>query len=395
MHMRLAETGGPDTALFTVLGGLKTLEIIPKNGGHKMSDQSALSVITDMDSLCRNSIDLIRYARGLAVQHINIIELMTNYALGRWIVEEQQNGKDRAEYGARVIDRLSAALTEEFGRGYSRESLRNARKFYLAFHDRISQTLFTEFAVEKSQTLFGKMTKLPFTLPWSHYLILMRIQNEDERNFYEVEAAKSQWNVRTLQRQYASSLYERLLLSSDKEKVSELSTRGQEITEPEDIVKDPLVLEFLGIPERAEYSETELESRIIDHLQEFIMELGKGFTFVERQKRFSFDEDHFRVDLVMYNRLLRCFVLFDLKIGKLKHQDLGQMQMYVNYYDRYEKTEEENPTIGILLCRDKNDSLVELTLPKDANIYAAKYELYLPDKKLLQKKLEQWLKEEE
>ncbi len=360
-----------------------------------MSDQSAFSVITDMDSLCRNSIDLIRYARGLAVQHINIIELMTNYALGRWIVEEQQNGKDRAEYGARVIDRLSAALTEEFGRGYSRESLRNARKFYLAFHDRISQTLFTEFAVEKSQTLFGKMTKLPFTLPWSHYLILMRIQNEDERNFYEVEAAKSQWNVRTLQRQYASSLYERLLLSSDKEKVSELSTRGQEITEPEDIVKDPLVLEFLGIPERAEYSETELESRIIDHLQEFIMELGKGFTFVERQKRFSFDEDHFRVDLVMYNRLLRCFVLFDLKIGKLKHQDLGQMQMYVNYYDRYEKTEEENPTIGILLCRDKNDSLVELTLPKDANIYAAKYELYLPDKKLLQKKLEQWLKEEE
>lgn len=360
-----------------------------------MSDQSALSVITDIDSLCRNSIDLIRYARGLAVQHINIIELMTNYALGRWIVEEQQNGKDRAEYGARVIDRLSAALTEEFGRGYSRESLRNARKFYLAFHDRISQTLFTEFAVEKSQTLFGKMTKLPFTLPWSHYLILMRIQNEDERNFYEVEAAKSQWNVRTLQRQYASSLYERLLLSSDKEKVSELSTRGQEITEPEDIVKDPLVLEFLGIPERAEYSETELESRIIDHLQEFIMELGKGFTFVERQKRFSFDEDHFRVDLVMYNRLLRCFVLFDLKIGKLKHQDLGQMQMYVNYYDRYEKTEEENPTIGILLCRDKNDSLVELTLPKDANIYAAKYELYLPDKKLLQKKLEQWLKEEE
>ena len=338
---------------------------------------------------------MIRYARGLAVQHINIIELMTNYALGRWIVEEQQNGKDRAEYGARVIDRLSAALTEEFGRGYSRESLHNARKFYLAFHDRISQTLFTEFAVEKSQTLFGKMTKLPFTLPWSHYLILMRIQNEDERDFYEVEAAKSQWNVRTLQRQYASSLYERLLLSSDKEKVSELSTRGQEITEPEDIVKDPLVLEFLGIPERAEYSETELESRIIDHLQEFIMELGKGFTFVERQKRFSFDEDHFRVDLVMYNRLLRCFVLFDLKIGKLKHQDLGQMQMYVNYYDRYEKTEEENPTIGILLCRDKNDSLVELTLPKDANIYAAKYELYLPDKKLLQKKLEQWLKEEE
>ena len=186
----------------------------------------------------------------------------------------------------------------------------------------------------------------------------MRIQDEKERSFYEIEAAKSQWNVRTLQRQYSSSFYERLLLSSDKEKVMELSTQGQVIEQPTDIVKDPLVLEFLGLEEKAEYSETDLETRIINHLQEFIMELGKGFTFVGRQKRFSFDEDHFRVDLVMYNRLLRCFVLFDLKIGKLKHQDLGQMQMYVNYYDRYEKTEDENPTVGILLWRDKNDSLL-------------------------------------
>ncbi len=234
----------------------------------------------------------------------------------------------------------------------------------------------------------------PFVLSWSHYLILMRIKSEDERSFYEIEAAKSQWNVRTLQRQYSSSLYERLLLSSDKEKVMELSTQGQVIAQPSDIVKDPLVLEFLGLEEKAEYSETDLETRILDHLQEFIMELGKGFTFAYRQKRFTFDEDHFRVDLVMYNRLLRCFVLFDLKIGKLKHQDLGQMQMYVNYYDRYEKTEDENPTVGILLCQDKNDSLVELTLPEDANIYAAKYELYLPDKKLLQEKLRQWLEEE-
>ncbi len=353
-----------------------------------------LSIITDIDSLCNNSIELIRYARGLAVSHINIIELMTNYALGRWIVEEQQQGKDRAKYGANVIDKLSQALSEEFGRGYSRESLRNARKFYLTFQNRISQTLFTEFAIEKSQTLFGKLKNPPFVLTWSHYLILMRIQNEDERKFYEIEAVKSQWNVRTLQRQYASSLYERILLSSDKDKVLELSTEGVLVQKPSDIVKDPLVLEFLGFPERAAYSETELETRLINHLQEFIMELGTGFTFSARQKRFTFDEEHYRVDLVMYNRLLRCFVLFDLKIGKLKHQDLGQMQMYVNYYDRYEKTEDENPTVGILLCQDKNDALVELTLPEDANIYAAKYELYLPDKKLLQKKLEQWLAEE-
>lgn len=350
--------------------------------------------ITDMESLCRNSIDLIHYARGLAVQHINIIELMTNYALGRWIVEEQQNGQDRAKYGAHVIDRLSEAMTEEFGRGYSRESLRNARKFYLTFQDRISQTLFTEFAIEKSQTLFGKLKNPPFVLSWSHYLILMRIQKEEERRFYEIEAAKSQWNVRTLQRQYASSLYERLLLSSDKDKVIELSTQGIVPQKPSDIVKDPMVLEFLGFPEKATYSETELETRLLNHLQEFIMELGTGFTFAARQKRFVFDEDTFYCDLVMYNRLLRCFVLFDLKVKKLTHKDLGQMQMYVNYYDRYERTEDENPTVGILLCKDKNDAMVELTLPKDANIYAAKYELYLPDKKLLQKKLEQWLAEE-
>lgn len=298
-------------------------------------------------------------------------------------MEEQQNGQDRAKYGARVIEKLSEAPTNEFGRGFSRETLKNCRRFYLEYKNRIGETLFTQLNDTR-----------PFVLSWSHYLILMRIKNEDERSFYEIEAAKSQWNVRTLQRQYSSSLYERLLLSSDKEKVMELSTQGQVIAQPSDIVKDPLVLEFLGLEEKAEYSETDLETRILDHLQEFIMELGKGFTFADRQKRFTFDEDHFRVDPVMYNQILRCFVLFDLKIGKLKHQDLGQMQMYVNYYDRYEKTEDENPTVGILLCQDKNDSLVELTLPEDANIYAAKYELYLPDKKLLQEKLRQWLEEE-
>lgn len=222
----------------------------------------------------------------------------------------------------------------------------------------------------------------------------MRIKDENEQKFYEIEAAKSQWNVRQLQRQYSSSLYERLLPSSDKSKIMELSTQGYVVQKPEDIVKDPMVREFLGFPAQAVYSKTELETRLLNHLQEFIMELGTGFTFSACQKRFFFDEDTFYCDLVMYNRLLRCFVLFDLKVKKLTHKDLGQMQMYVNYYDRYEKTEDENPTVGILLCKDNNDAMVELTLPKDANIYAAKYELYLPDKKLLQKKLEQWLAEE-
>lgn len=357
-------------------------------------NQTVQPATFDINMMCRNAVELIRYARTLAVRQINLLEILTNYALGYWIVTEQQQGVDRAQYGAQVIDRLAEALTEEFGRGYSRESLRNARKFYLVFHDRISQTLFTKFTAEKSQTLFGELEEAPFSLSWSHYLILMRIKDEKERAFYEKEAGSNGWDVRTLQRQYASSLYERLLLSSDKDKASTLWSEGHTVEKAEDIVKDPMVLEFLGLPETAAVSETDLETRLIDHLQDFIMELGKGFTFVARQKRFTFDEDTFRVDLVMYNRLLRCFVLFDLKVEKLTHRDLGQMQMYVNYYDRYEKTEDERPTVGILLCKDKNDAMVELTLPKEANIYASQYQLYLPDKKLLQKKLEQWLLEE-
>ena len=206
----------------------------------------------------------------------------------------------------------------------------------------------------------------------------MRIADENKRRFYEIEATKNQ-SVRQLQHQCSPSLYERLLLSSDKSKVVELSTQGLVAQKPDDAVKDPMVLEFLGFPAQAVYSETELETRPLNHLQEFIMGLGTGFTISARQKRFVFDEDTFYCDLVMYNRLLRYFVLFDLKLKKLAHEDLGQMQMYVNYYDRYEKTEDENHTVRMLLCTDKNDAMVELTLPKDANIHATKYELYLPD----------------
>lgn len=201
--------------------------------------------------------------------------------------------------------------------------------------------------------------------------------------------------VRTLQRQYNSSLYERLALSRDKEGVLRLATEGNVIAKPEDIIKQPTVLEFLGMEEKAKYSETDLETALINKLQKFLLELGKGYLFEARQKRFTYGEDNFYVDLVFYNRLLRCYVLIDLKVDKLMHQDIGQMQMYVNYYDRYEKLENENPTIGILLCKEKNDALVEITLPKDANIYASEYKLYLPDKKLLQQKLKEWIEEEE
>lgn len=202
------------------------------------------------------------------------------------------------------------------------------------------------------------------------------------------------WNVRTLQRQYNSSLYERLALSRDKSEVMRLASEGNVIVQPSDIVKQPTVLEFLGLEEKTHYVESDLETAIIDKLQKFLLELGKGYLFESRQKRFMFDEDSYYVDLVFYNRLLRCYVLIDLKVDKLTHQDLGQMQMYVNYYDRYVKLRDENPTIGILLCKEKNDALVEITLPKDSNIFASEYQLYLPDKKMLQKKLEEWVAEE-
>lgn len=269
------------------------------------------------------------------------------------------------------------------------------RKFYLTYKDRISEPVVTKFAIEKSQPVVTNlMEQRPFGLPWTHYLILMRIKDESARKFYEIEAQKGVWSKRVLQRQVGSSLYERLALSRDKKAVLALAEKGNVIEKPEHIIKQPTVLEFLGMEEKNKYSESDLETEIINKLQMFMLELGTGFLFEKRQKRFTFNEDNYYVDLVFYNRFLRCYVLIDLKVDKLTHQDLGQMQMYVNYYDRYEKQDYENPTIGILLCAEKNDALVELTLPKDANIYAAEYQLYLPDKKLLQDKLNEWLAEE-
>jgi len=224
-------------------------------------------------------------------------------------------------------------------------------------------------------------------------MILMRIENSDERRFYEIEAINQQWIFRQLQRQYGSSLYERLVLSRNKAEVIRLANEGQTLEKPRDLLKNPLVLEFLGMNEKAEYSESDLETAIISKLQTFLLELGKGFLFEARQKRFSFDEKSFFVDLVFYNRLLQCYVIVDLKTEEMKHQDLGQMLMYVNYFDRYVKTEHEKPTIGILLCKEKDDSIVELTLPENSNIYASAYNLYLPDKNLLQQKLIEWTRE--
>ena len=352
------------------------------------------TLAVNLNALCRNSIELIQHARKIAANQVNLVQLMTYYALGYWIVEEQQSGKDRAGYGKKVIQTLSDVLNTEFGKGFSVDTLENARKFYLSYQDRISEAVFRKFVEEKSDTLFRISDEpAPFTLSWSHYLQLMRIKNPDERSFYEIEATKSAWSLRTLQRQYNSSLYERLALSRNKGEVMRLAREGNVIEKPTDIVKQPTVLEFLGF-EEPKYSETDLESAIIDKLQKFLLELGKGYLFEARQKRFTYDEENFYVDLVFYNRLLRCYVLIDLKIDKLTHQDLGQMQMYVNYYDRCQKLPDENPTIGILLCKEKNDAVVQMTLPENSNIFASEYSLYLPDKKMLQKKLQEWIDEE-
>ena len=351
--------------------------------------------VPELKILCQKAVDLIDRARNTAIREVNLVQLLTYYTLGKWIVEVQQGGSGRAKYGKRVLETLSDALNHVFGKGYSVSTLTNIRKFYEIYKNRISAPMVTDFAEQNSQPLVTKFgNDVPFRLSWTHYLILMRIQNEEERDFYERLAIQENWGKRELSRQYGSSLYERMLIGKDKQQILRLSKKGRLAEKPADLVKDPYILEFLGIPEQTDFSETELESRLIDHLQEFLLELGTGFAFVARQKRFTFEEDHFRVDLVFYNRLLQCFVLFDLKTEKLKHQDLGQMQMYVNYYDRYEKTDFEKPTIGILLCPQKNDAVVELTLPENSNIFASQYQLYLPDKKLLQKKLQEWIEEE-
>lgn len=344
--------------------------------------------------------EIILQARVFTQKSINYLQVISNFLIGKRLVENEQEGKDRAIYGKQSLKNLSVELTAEFGRGYSETNLEYMRKFYRVYNFRIgqiSQTLSEEFKLQNPQTLseefnlnhISKLLTAKLGLSWSHYLFLISISNEDERHFYELEAYTEGWSLREMKRQFNSSLYERLALSKDKEGIKNLSTKGQLIEKHIDLIKDPYVLDFLGLDEQARYSETELETAIINKLEQFLLELGKGFLFESRQKRFTFDEDHFFVDLVFYNRLLSCYVLIDLKIGELKHQDLGQMQMYVNYFDRYVKLEHEQKTVGIILCKNKKDSLVEITLPKDANIHAAKYQTYLPDKEELKKQLEE------
>lgn len=350
--------------------------------------------------------ELLQNARQQVLRTVNSTMTITYFEIGRIIVEEEQNGKDRAEYGKQLLKGLSQQLTKEFGKGFSIRNLEQIRQFYITFSksetlSRIleiqkSQSLTAEFKSEKTQSVTAEFKSLDyqtlasfFKLTFTHYVFLMRIDDEKERRFYKIEAEKHNWSVRELKRQYDTALYTRLALSRDKEGILKLSEQGQIIEKPKDVIKDPYILEFLGLPELHQYSESQLEEEIISKLEQFLLELGHGFTFVGRQERITFDDKHFRIDLVFYNRILRCFVLIDLKIGELKHQDLGQMQMYVNYYDREMRLEDENKTIGIVLCQNKSESVVKYTLPENnEQIFASKYKTVLPSVEVLKELLE-------
>ncbi len=311
----------------------------------------------EINNIFDNIKELVISSRNKVYSAVNAEMLNLYWNIGKAIMEIQQ-GDERASYGDSVLDRLSEKLTDEFGKGFSSRNLRTMRKFYLIYP--IWKTVSSK-------------------LSWSHYLELIKIEENNKRNFYFNECINTRWSVRELQRQIGSLLYERLALSTDKEKILKLAEKGQVLESGGDLVKDPFVLEFLDIKENTDYLETDLEKNILEHLKEFLLELGKGFMFVGSQVRLTLDEEHFYPDLVFYNRLLKCFVIIDLKIGKVSHQDIGQMQMYVNYYDREIKNSDENPTVGILLSTLKNKTVVKYTLPEDnKTIFSSEYKLHMP-----------------
>ena len=325
-------------------------------------------ILSQRENIYMRIARILETARHNISRAVNFEMVRAYWLIGKEIVEEEQQGKKKAEYGRKLLENLSERLTTDFGRGFDESNLRNIRRFYLTY---------------------SNCDALRHELSWTHYRILMRIARPDARAFYEIECVKNNWSARELERQKGSLLFERLTLSKDKKAVARIALKGQEIQKYDDMIKDPYVLEFLGLSPQARLYENKLEQSLIDNLSRFLLELGKGFTFVARQKRISFDGDHFYVDLVFYNTILKCFVLIDLKVGKLVHQDIGQMQMYVNYYDRDVRQKDDNPTVGLILCEDKKAAVVRYTLPKaNKQIFASRYKLYLPTEKELIAELE-------
>lgn len=323
------------------------------------------------DKITQEIKSIISQSREQAIRTVDHVRALMYWKIGKRIFEEEQEGKDRAEYGTYLLKLLASQLQPEFGSGFSVRQLERYRQFYRVFP--IASALRTQFS-------------------WTHYKLLLPIENQDKMDYYILEASKNNWTARQLERQINSQLYERLLLSNDKESILAIARGEKQPSEAREIIKDPMMLEFLGLKRESVYYEQDFEVALITHLQDFMLELGNGFSFAARQKRIHIDSDEFFVDLVFYNRLLQCFVLFEIKTHKLTHQDLGQLQMYVNYFDRYEKLESENPTIGILLCTDKNDSVVRITLPENnKSILASKYNIYLPSEKQLLNELKDGL----
>lgn len=317
--------------------------------------------------------NIINASRNAAIRSVDFERVRMYWKIGERIMVEEQEGKERADYGAYLLQNLSSHIESEFGSGFSVRTLEQCRQFYRTYP--IANTLRSQFN-------------------WYQYRLLIQIDNSDKREYYELETLNNNWTGRELERQINSGLYERLLLSNDKKAVLEVARKERIPESPAEIIKDPMVLEFLGLKRDATYYEKDLESALITHLQSFLLELGNGFSFVARQKRILLEDDEFFADLVFYNRLLRCFVVIELKTHKITHEDIGQLQMYVNYYDRNEKMPEENPTIGILLCADKNNTLVKYTLPENNNtIMASKYQLYLPSETELAEQLKMELSE--
>jgi len=353
--------------------------------------------------------EILESARTNVARTVNTTQVIANWLIGREIVEEQQRGEVRAGYGEKLLESLAVRLHEEYGGGYSARNLRFIRQFYIDYPallpvDAIRNALRTKSA--DNATLTQLMMRnalrteswqpgwLHSNLSWTHYRTLLRVQKPEARNFYEIEAVKNNWSARELERQISSLLFDRLAKSRDKEGLLKLANEGLLPARPVDALKDPMVLEFLDLPESPRLVESSLEQALINNLQTFLLELGKGFAFVSRQQRITLDGDHFYIDLVFYHTILKCYVLIDLKVGKLTHGDLGQIQFYVNYYDRERLSEGDNPSIGLVLCPDKNDAVVKYTLgeQQERNIFTSRYQFYLPTEEELEQELRRELR---
>lgn len=328
-----------------------------------------VSITKNLEKVYQSIANHIHKARANILKSVNHEQVIAYWNIGKNIVEQEQLGETRADYGKALLETLSQRLNQEFGKGFGVTNLKYMRQFYLTYQNRIGHKPCDVFSVPEFNT----------NLSWSHYRLLMRETRLEARNFYEVEAANNYWSVPQLQRQMSSFLFDRLSASRDEQSVLALANKGQVIEKAEDTLKDPVILEFLGYKEHHTYTETDLESAIINHLQEFLLEMGKGFAFIGRQKRITIEGDHFYPDLIFYHAILKSYIIIDLKINKLDHGDVGQMQMYVNYYDRDIKQKDDNPTIGLLLCAEKNDAVVKYTLPENnKQIFSRKYQLHLP-----------------